>query len=67
MLILSYKSTFLSRGGILTLFQYVMGSLPTYYLSLFKICKGVAIKTDKIMQELMWESVGEGKNDHHIS
>ena len=37
----SWKKAFLSRGGRLTLIQSALGSLPIYYMSLFKIPCGV--------------------------
>lgn len=45
-----WKSTFLSRECRLTLIQSVLGSFPTYFLSLFKIPKGVASKLERLIQ-----------------
>lgn len=46
----SWKKDFLSRGGRLTLIQSVLGSLPIYYMSLFKIPCGVTGRLEKLLK-----------------
>ncbi|CAL5374865.1 unnamed protein product [Camellia sinensis] len=50
----SWKRRFLSIAGRLTLIKAVLSSLPVYYLSLFKIPKGVAKELDKIQAAFLW-------------
>ncbi|KAM2004953.1 hypothetical protein FF1_000090 [Malus domestica] len=61
-----WKKAFLSRGGRLTLIQAVLGSLPVYYMSLFKVPCGVIRKLEKLMNGFLWEGVGEGKKFHLV-
>ena len=62
----SWKKAFLSRGGRLTLIQSVLGSLPIYYMSLFKIPCGVRGRLEKLMKGFLWEGVEEGKKTHLV-
>ena len=62
----SWKKTFLSRGGRLTLIQSVLGSLPIYYMSLFKIPCGVIGRLEKLLKGFLWEGVEEGKKNHLV-
>ena len=56
----------LSRGGRLVLLQSVLGSIPIYFLSIFKIPNKPALILEKIMRDFFWEGKGEGKKDHLI-
>ncbi|KAM2348663.1 hypothetical protein ACFX1X_012268 [Malus domestica] len=60
----SWKKAFLSRGGKLTLIQSVLGSMPIYYMSLFKIPCGVRGRLEKLMKGFLWEGMEEGKKTH---
>ncbi|XP_009335445.1 uncharacterized protein LOC103928158 [Pyrus x bretschneideri] len=62
----SWKKAFLSKGGRLTLIQFVLGSLPIYYMSLFKIPCGVIGRLEKLMKGFLWEGVEEGKKNHLV-
>ncbi|KAK9927793.1 hypothetical protein M0R45_024959 [Rubus argutus] len=62
----SWKMAFLSRGGRLTLIQAVLENLPTYYLSLFKLPKGVARKIESMLRNFLWEGIGEDSKDHLV-
>ncbi|KAM0963163.1 hypothetical protein ACFX2A_022668 [Malus domestica] len=62
----SWKKAFLSRGGRLTLIQSVLGSLPTYYMSLFKMPCGVIGRLEKLMKGFLWEGVEEGKKNNLV-
>ena len=61
-----WKKAFLSRGGRLTLIQAVLDSLPTYYLSLFRIPSVVAKTLESLMRNFLWEGSGEAHKDHLI-
>ncbi|KAM2375829.1 hypothetical protein ACFXTH_044543 [Malus domestica] len=62
----SWKKAFLSREGKLTLIQSVLGSLPIYYMSLFKIPCRVKRRLEKLMKGFLWEGVEEGKKTHLV-
>ena len=61
-----WKKAFLSRGGGLTLIQAVLGSLPIYFMSLFKAPCGVIGRLEKLMKGFLWEGVEEGKKFHLV-
>ncbi len=48
-----WKHTYLSKGGRLTLIKSTLSSLPTYFLSLFPIPKGVAHRLEKIQRNFL--------------
>lgn len=48
-----WKNVLLSMGGRLVLIQSVLHSIPTYYLSLFRISIGVAKRIEKIMRDFL--------------
>lgn len=50
----SWKRRFLSFAGRLTLIKAVLSSLPTYYLSLFRMPSGVAKDIAKIQAAFLW-------------
>ncbi|KAL5563602.1 hypothetical protein UlMin_033349 [Ulmus minor] len=60
----SWKKAFLSKGGRLTLIQSVLSSIPTYYMSLFKLPRVVAAYLEKMMREFLWDrdSTGKGRS-----
>ena len=43
-----WKRMYLSKGGRLTLIKSTLSNLPTYYLSLFPIPKGIADRLEKV-------------------
>ncbi|KAK1320984.1 hypothetical protein QJS10_CPA03g01295 [Acorus calamus] len=49
-----WKGKLLSSGGRLVLLQAVLSNLPTYFLSLFKIPKGILQKIDGIRRRFLW-------------
>ena len=49
-----WKRKLLSFAGRLTLIKSVLSSLPTYYLSLFKMPEGVAKEIEKIQAAFLW-------------
>ncbi|KAL5543390.1 hypothetical protein UlMin_007174 [Ulmus minor] len=56
-----WKKAFLSKGGRLTLIQSVLSSIPTYYMSLFKLPRVVAASLEKMMREFLWDRDSTGK------
>lgn len=50
----TWKSRNLSFGGKITLIQAVLGSLPTYFLTLFKAPTGVLNDLEKIRRDFLW-------------
>jgi hypothetical protein len=44
---------YLSKGGRLMLIKRTLSSLPTYFLSLFPISKGVAHLLEKIQRDFL--------------
>ncbi|GKU89268.1 hypothetical protein SLEP1_g3431 [Rubroshorea leprosula] len=53
----SWKSPLLSFGGRITLINSVLSALPIFYLSLFKIPKGVLREMIKIQRSFFWGGV----------
>lgn len=43
--------------------QSVLGSIPIYFLSIFKITIKPALRLEKMMRDFSWEGKGEGKKD----
>ncbi|KAJ0856138.1 hypothetical protein HanRHA438_Chr14g0680971 [Helianthus annuus] len=55
----TWKAKSLSFAGRVTLAKSVLGSLPSYYLSLFKAPVGVLKKLEKIRRDFVWGKSGE--------
>ena len=49
-----WKAKTLSFGGRLTLIKSMLGNLPTYFLSLFKVPLGVIKELEKIGRKFLW-------------
>ncbi|KAL7599579.1 hypothetical protein Lser_V15G26444 [Lactuca serriola] len=60
-----WKAKSLSFGGRLTLIKSVLGSLPTYYMSLFKAPQGIIDKLEMIRHRFLWGNCGEPKKKIH--
>ncbi|KAL4578043.1 hypothetical protein LXL04_014158 [Taraxacum kok-saghyz] len=58
----SWKAQNLSLGGRLTLTKNVLGSLPSYYFSLFVAPVGVVNTLEKIRRNFLWGGLDEQKN-----
>lgn len=57
-----WKKGYLSKGGRLTRLCSTLGSLPTYYMSLFRIPVLVANRLEKIQRDFLWARLGDEKN-----
>ncbi|GKD67130.1 putative RNA-directed DNA polymerase, partial [Tanacetum coccineum] len=55
-----WKAKTMSFGGRLTLVKSVLGSLPLYYFSMFRVPLSVIKNLEKIRKKIFWG--GEGKN-----
>ncbi|KAK2651969.1 hypothetical protein Ddye_011825 [Dipteronia dyeriana] len=49
-----WKRRVLSKGGRLVLIKAVILSIPTYYLSVFKISVGIANRIERIQRSFLW-------------
>ncbi|XP_022030427.1 uncharacterized protein LOC110931338 [Helianthus annuus] len=56
-----WKAAHLSFAGRLTLIKSVLGSLPSYFLSLFAAPKGVINKLEKIRRDFLWGKTSAGR------
>ncbi|XP_028121753.1 uncharacterized protein LOC114318966 [Camellia sinensis] len=61
-----WKRALLSKGGRYILVQSVLGSVPIYFLSIFKIPISIARKIEKLMRDFLWEGCGEGTGFHLV-
>ena len=62
-----WKRAFLSKGGRLTLIESVLSTIPTYFLSLFRIPFGVIKEMEKIMRDFLWKGADGDGGDHLVS
>ena len=60
-----WKRAFLSKGGRLVLIQSVLASLSVYYMSIFRMLKGISDSIEKMMRDFFWEN-GEAYNSRHL-
>lgn len=56
-----WKVKSMSYCGRLTLIKSVLGSLPLYYFSLFRVPMSVLKSLEIIRRDFFWGGVGEGK------
>ncbi|KAK1305933.1 hypothetical protein QJS10_CPA10g01486 [Acorus calamus] len=61
-----WKSRFLSFGGKLTLLQSVLSNLPIYYLSIFRIPKGILNHLEGIRRRFLWCGAKEARQRVHL-
>ncbi|XP_039072016.1 uncharacterized protein LOC120219245 [Hibiscus syriacus] len=62
-----WKARTLSLAGRLVLLKSVLCSLPTYYLSMFKIPAAVNTKLQSIMANFLWGGRAESKKIHWVN
>ena len=51
----------MSFGGRLTLVKSVLGSLPLYYFSMFRVPLSVLNALESVRKKFFWGGLGEGK------
>ena len=62
-----WKGGCLSGGGRLILIESVLASLPTYFLSIFRITLKVKNDLEKRMRYFLWDGCDNNKKDHLIN
>ena len=62
-----WKRAFLSKGGRLTLIEFVLSAIPTYFLSLFRMSSRVIKEFEKIMHHFLWKGADGDGGDHLIA
>nr|GEV22513.1 RNA-directed DNA polymerase, eukaryota, reverse transcriptase zinc-binding domain protein [Tanacetum cinerariifolium] len=60
----SWKAKSLSVGGRLTLIKSVLGAIPTYYMSLFKVPEGILSHLEKLRNKFF---LGADPDDHKVT
>lgn len=50
----SWRNELLSKAGRLTLIKSVLSTMPTYFMSLFKMPCGIAKKINQILRKFYW-------------
>ncbi|GJZ27857.1 putative RNA-directed DNA polymerase, eukaryota, reverse transcriptase zinc-binding domain protein [Tanacetum coccineum] len=56
-----WKAKTISFGGRLTLVKSILGSLPLYYFSKFRVPSYVISALERIRKKLSWGGIGDGK------
>ena len=52
----TWKANYLSMGGRLTLINYVLTAIPTYYLSVLHFPKRVEVEINRIRRRFLWNN-----------
>ncbi|KAK3218053.1 hypothetical protein Dsin_012023 [Dipteronia sinensis] len=61
-----WKRKFLNKGGRLVLIKSVLSSIPSYFLSVFKVPIGVANTIEKLQRSFLWGDGIEKRKIHAI-
>jgi hypothetical protein len=62
-----WKRLYLSKGGKVTLIKSTLSNIPTYFLSLFPIPKGVAHRLEKFQRDFLWCGMEEKPKYHLVN
>ena len=62
-----WKRLYLSKGGKVTLIKSTLSNLPTYFLSVFPILAGVALRLEKLQRDFLWSGLGTEEKFHLVS
>lgn len=57
----SWKKSFFSKAGRLTLIKFVLSIIPVYFLSPFKAPGEVCKLVERLMRGFLWDGMDEGK------
>jgi len=61
-----WKASYLSKGGRITLIKSVLASIPTYFLSLFRLHASVAYRLEASQRSFLWGSFGSDFKFHLV-
>ncbi|KAK0577750.1 hypothetical protein LWI29_038034 [Acer saccharum] len=61
-----WKKKFLSKGGRLVLIKAVLASIPTYFMSIFKVPVNVAKTIEKLQRSFFWGDGCEKRKVHAV-
>ncbi|KAK3229124.1 hypothetical protein Dsin_001005 [Dipteronia sinensis] len=62
-----WKRKFLSKGGRLVLIKSAISSIPTYFLSVFKLHFGVAKMIEKLQMDFLWGDGAHKRKLHAVN
>ena len=60
----AWKGTLLNRAGRLKLVNSVLTSIPTYYLTVFRLQKWALKKINKLRRSFLWKGTAEVRGGH---
>jgi len=60
----SWKGKLLNRAGRLKLVNSVLTSIPTYYLTIFRLQKWALKKIDKLRRSFLWKGAADANGGH---
>lgn len=61
------EETFLSGGGRLTLIATMLNAMPMYFMSLFRIPKGIAEEMERKMRDFLWDEADGDSHCHLVA
>ncbi|KAK2637372.1 hypothetical protein Ddye_032164 [Dipteronia dyeriana] len=61
-----WKKSFLNKSGRLVLIKVVMSSIPIYFMSMFKIPVGIAIRVESLQRSFFFGDGGEKRRIHAV-
>lgn len=62
----AWKGKLLNKAGRLRLINSVLSSLPTYFLTVFRLPKWAIKKIDKLRRSFLWKGEAEAKGGHYL-